>query len=98
MTSVALHRHSNISVDVPPPEADSSISPLSDQSEKLDVTYNDIRGRDIQKQEICEALELPSMHHELYKQIVTDSPRGVVLPYGPPVGIGKTIYKCLPKL
>lgn len=37
--SVALHRHSNALVDVLPPEADSSISLLS-QSEKPDVTYN----------------------------------------------------------
>lgn len=38
-SSVALHRHSNALVDVLPPEADSSISLLS-QSEKPDVTYN----------------------------------------------------------
>ncbi|TQD79259.1 hypothetical protein C1H46_035167 [Malus baccata] len=38
--SVALHRHSNALVDVLPPEADSSISLLS-QSEKPDVTYSD---------------------------------------------------------
>ena len=37
--SVALHRHSNALVDVLPPEADSSISLLS-QSEKPVVTYN----------------------------------------------------------
>lgn len=37
--SVALQRHSNALVDVLPPEADSSISLLS-QSEKPDVTYN----------------------------------------------------------
>lgn len=37
--SVALHRHSNALVDVLPPEADSSISLLS-QSERPDVTYN----------------------------------------------------------
>jgi len=37
--SVAFHRHSNALVDVPPPEADSSILLLS-QSEKPDVTYN----------------------------------------------------------
>lgn len=36
--SVALHRHSNALVDLLPPEADSSISMLSD-SEKPDVTY-----------------------------------------------------------
>lgn len=36
--SVALHRHSNALVDILPPEADSSISLLSD-TEKPDVTY-----------------------------------------------------------
>ncbi|KAG0465093.1 hypothetical protein HPP92_019257 [Vanilla planifolia] len=83
-----LHRHSNALVDVLPPEADSSISLLS-QSEKPDVTYNDIGGCDIQKQEIREAVELPLTHHELYKQIGIDPPRGVLL-YGPP-GTGKTM-------
>ncbi|KAG4989510.1 26S proteasome regulatory subunit 6B [Glycine soja] len=86
--SVALHRHSNALVEVLPPEADSSISLLS-QSEKPDVTYNDIGGCDIQKQEIREAVELPLTHHELYKQIGIDPPRGVLL-YGPP-GTGKTM-------
>ena len=38
-SSVALHRHSNALVDVLPPEADSSISLLT-QSEKPDVSYN----------------------------------------------------------
>ncbi len=38
-SSVALHRHSNALVDILPPEADSSISLLS-QSEKPDVTYS----------------------------------------------------------
>ncbi|CAK9190471.1 unnamed protein product [Sphagnum troendelagicum] len=69
-SSVALHRHSNALVDILPPEADSSISLLS-QSEKPDVTYSDIGGYDIQKQEIREAVELPLTHHELYKQIGT---------------------------
>lgn len=36
--SIALHRHSNALVDILPPEADSSISLLS-QSERPDVTY-----------------------------------------------------------
>ena len=86
--SVALHRHSNSLVDVLPPEADSSISLLSD-AEKPDVTYSDIGGNDIQKQEIREAVELPLTHHELYAQIGIDPPRGVLL-YGPP-GTGKTM-------
>nr|GEW36145.1 26S proteasome regulatory subunit 6B homolog [Tanacetum cinerariifolium] len=86
--SVALHKHSHALVDVLPPEADSGVSLLS-QSEKPDVTYNDIGGCDIQKQEITEAVELPLTHHELYKQIGIDPPRGVLL-YGPP-GTGKTM-------
>lgn len=49
----------------------------------------DIGGCDIQKQEIREAVELPLTHHELYKQIGIDPPRGVLL-YGPP-GTGKTM-------
>merc|ERR1711871_1223812 len=87
-SSVALHRHSNSVVDVLPPEADSSISLLSD-AEKPDVTYNDIGGLDIQKQEIREAVELPLTHGDLYSQIGIDPPRGVLL-YGPP-GTGKTM-------
>jgi AAA+ superfamily predicted ATPase len=51
--------------------------------------YQDIGGCDIQKQEIREAVELPLTHHELYKQIGIDPPRGVLL-YGPP-GTGKTM-------
>ncbi|XP_066381222.1 26S proteasome regulatory subunit 6B homolog [Miscanthus floridulus] len=86
--SVALHRHSHALVDVLPPEADSSISLLG-SSEKPNVTYSDIGGCDIQKQEIREAVELPLTHHELYKQIGIDPPRGVLL-YGPP-GTGKTM-------
>lgn len=49
----------------------------------------DIGGNDIQKQEIREAVELPLTHHELYRQIGIDPPRGVLL-YGPP-GTGKTM-------
>ncbi|KAL1518703.1 hypothetical protein AB1Y20_002990 [Prymnesium parvum] len=86
--SVALHRHSNAVVDVLPPEADSSIAMLG-AHEKPDVSYNDIGGMDIQKQEIREAVELPLTHNDLYQQIGIDPPRGVLL-YGPP-GTGKTM-------
>jgi 26S proteasome regulatory subunit T3 len=51
--------------------------------EKPDVTYSDVGGMDIQKQEIREAVELPLTHFELYKKIGIDPPRGVLL-YGPP--------------
>lgn len=86
--SVALHRHSNALVDILPPEADSTISVLAD-SERPDVTYQDIGGMDMQKQEIREAVELPLVQGDLYEQIGIDPPRGVLL-YGPP-GTGKTM-------
>lgn len=86
--TVALHRHSNALVDVLPPEADSSIAVLGD-TERPEVSYSDIGGLDVQKQEIREAVELPMTHPELYRQIGIDPPRGVLL-YGPP-GTGKTM-------
>ncbi|EEB09281.1 19S proteasome regulatory subunit Rpt3 [Schizosaccharomyces japonicus yFS275] len=86
--SVALHRHSNALVDILPPEADSSISMLR-ADERPDVTYADVGGLDVQKQEIREAVELPLTQGDLYKQIGIDPPRGVLL-YGPP-GTGKTM-------
>ena len=85
-TSVALHRHSHSVVDILPPESDSTVKLMS---EKPDVTYKDIGGLDIQKQEVREAIELPLIQHHLYEQIGIDPPRGVLL-YGPP-GTGKTM-------
>merc|ERR1719155_293359 len=87
-SSVALHRHSHAVVDILPPEADSTVQSLA-MSEKPDVTYADIGGMDIQKQEIKEAVELPLTHVDLYAQIGIDPPSGVLL-WGPP-GTGKTM-------
>ncbi|KAI0565383.1 26S proteasome ATP-dependent regulatory subunit [Gracilaria domingensis] len=87
-SSVALHRHSTALVDILPPEADSTISMMG-ADEKPDVSYSDIGGLDIQKQEIREAVELPLTHAGLYEQIGIDPPRGVLL-YGAP-GTGKTM-------
>merc|ERR1711968_163101 len=53
------------------------------------VSYKDIGGLDVQKQEIREAVELPLMDTGLYQQIGIDPPRGVLM-YGPP-GTGKTM-------
>ncbi len=53
------------------------------KDEKPDVSYADIGGMDMQKQEMREAVELPLTHFELYKQIGIDPPRGVLM-YGPP--------------
>lgn len=86
--SVALHRHSHAVVDILPPEADSSVQTLQ-MTEKPDVTYEDIGGLDVQKQEMREAVELPLSHADLYLQIGIDPPRGVLM-YGPP-GTGKTM-------
>ena len=87
-SSVALHRHSNSLVDILPPEADSSIAMLG-ADEKPDISYADVGGLDMQKQEIREAVELPLTQFDLYKQIGIDPPRGVLL-YGPP-GCSKTM-------
>ena len=88
-SSVALHRHSNALVDILPPEADSSIALLG-ADEKPDVSYADMGGMDIQKQEIREAVELPLTHFDLYKKIGIDPPRGVLL-YGPPGAFNHTL-------
>ena len=87
-TTVALHRHSSAIVDVLPPEVDSTI-PVMGAEEKPDVTYADVGGLDVQKQEIRETVELPLLEAGLYKQIGIDPPQGVLL-YGPP-GTGKTM-------
>jgi 26S proteasome regulatory subunit T3 len=85
-TSIALHRHSHSLVDILPPESDSTVKLMA---EKPNVTYKDIGGLDMQKQEVREAIELPLIQHHLYQQIGIDPPRGVLL-YGPP-GTGKTM-------
>lgn len=86
--SVALHKHSHSVVDVLPTETDSAIQMMK-MTEKPDVTYMDIGGLDVQKQEIREAVELPLTNPDIYWQIGIDPPRGVLL-YGPP-GTGKTM-------
>ena len=52
------------------------------------MSYADIGGMDMQKQEMREAVELPLTHFELYKQIGIDPPRGVLM-YGPPGNLKK---------
>lgn len=85
-TSVALHKHSQALVDVLPPEGTTSVQIVADPP---NISYADIGGLDMQKQEIREAVELPLTHLDLYQQIGIDPPRGVLL-YGPP-GTGKTM-------
>lgn len=86
--SVGLHRSSNACVALLPSETDTTVS-LMTAADRPDVTYTDVGGLDIQKQELREAVELPLTHRGLYEQIGIDPPRGVLL-YGPP-GTGKTM-------
>ncbi len=54
-----------------------------------DVAYSDIGGLKRQIEQIRDAVELPFLHKELYREYSLRPPKGVLL-YGPP-GCGKTL-------
>lgn len=53
------------------------------------VSYSDIGGLSRQIEQIRDAVELPFLHKELYREYLLRPPKGVLL-YGPP-GCGKTL-------
>jgi len=54
-----------------------------------DVTWNDVGGLDIIKQELLEAVEWPMIYRKLIRKSKIKTPKGIFL-YGPP-GTGKTL-------
>ncbi|ORW16226.1 proteasome ATPase [Mycolicibacter nonchromogenicus] len=54
-----------------------------------DVSYSDIGGLTRQIEQIRDAVELPFLHKDLYREYALRPPKGVLL-YGPP-GCGKTL-------
>ena len=54
-----------------------------------DIGYSDIGGLDDQIEAITDAVELPFLHQDLFREYALPAPKGILL-YGPP-GCGKTL-------
>lgn len=85
---VALNQQTLAVVNVLPPSKDPMVYGF-EVEERPNVTYDDIGGLDQQIKEIKEAIELPMLKPELFREIGIEPPKGVLL-YGPP-GTGKTL-------
>jgi proteasome-associated ATPase len=69
---------------LPRPEVDELIL-----EEVPDISYEDIGGLDEQIEMITDAVELPFLHQDLFREYQLPAPKGILL-YGPP-GCGKTL-------
>ena len=83
--SLLLDIRANLVLErLPRPEVDDLLL-----EETPDVTYNDIGGLDSQIEQITDAVELPYLHQDLFREYELPAPKGILL-YGPP-GCGKTL-------
>jgi proteasome-associated ATPase len=77
-------RSGHVLEKLPKPEVEELIL-----EEVPDISYEDIGGLDNQIEEIQDAVELPYLYADLFREHKLDPPKGILL-YGPP-GCGKTL-------
>jgi proteasome-associated ATPase len=80
-----LDARANVAIErLPRPELEDLLL-----EEVPDVSYEDIGGLRSQIEQITDAVELPYLHQDLFKEYDLPAPKGILL-YGPP-GCGKTL-------
>ncbi|BES81499.1 proteasome-activating nucleotidase [Pyrodictium abyssi] len=85
---VALNQRGSTIVEVLPEREDPYIKAM-EVTERPKVTFDDIGGLEEQKRELYEAVILPLVKPEAFRELGIEPPKGVLL-YGPP-GCGKTL-------